>query len=254
MTVPGLAGFDLTGKVALVTGASTGIGASVAKLLAARGAAVAVNYLSSRGEAEQVVEEIAAAGGWAIAKHADVTREEEVSRLVTAVKSQLGPIDILINNAGRNIGRGRFEELGIETWDEGYRINLRSTVLVCQAVLPGMVKRGWGRVVNVTSVAARLGGANNAIYYAAAKAGMNALTVGLGHEYAKTGVLINGVAPGLIDTPFHRMGRERLERLAPTVPIGRSGAPEEVAEVIAFLASPANSYMLGEVVTVSAGR
>ncbi len=249
-----LAGLDLSDKIAVVTGASSGIGRAVALLLGSRGAAVTVNYANDSERAHQVAEQITAIGTKALAIKADVSDESDVRRLIETTEAHLGPVDILVNNAGIKTGAGAFSECEIATWDLHYRVNVRSAVLMSKAVLSGMVERGWGRIVNVSSRAARLGSAHDAIHYAASKAAMDALTLGLGLEYADTGVLVNAVAPGVIDTPMHTNVRSWFDSTVQAVPMRRAGTSEEIAEVIAFLASPANSYMLGEIVTVGGGR
>jgi 3-oxoacyl-[acyl-carrier protein] reductase len=247
---------DLTGEVALVTGASSGIGAATAILLADLGARVAVGYHGNRAGAEQVSSRIAAAGGKAIAFRADVTRADEIASLAEAVTAQLGPIDILINNAGSLMQRMRILEVKPETWDEVQDLNLKSAVLCSQAVAPSMIERKRGAIVNVSSIAGRNGGGPGASAYASAKGGLISFTKALAKELAPHGVRVNAVSPGVIDTPFHERFStpEMMRNFVTAIPLGRVGAPMECAQVIAFLASDAASYVVGETIEVNGGQ
>lgn len=247
---------DLTGKVALATGASSGIGAATAVLLAGLGARVAIGYHSNSEGAEQVRSKIAAAGGTAIAIRADVTRAGEISSLTSAVTAQFGPIDILINNAGSLMQRMRILEVKEETWDEIQDLNLKSAVLCSQAVAPSMIERKRGAIVNVSSIAGRNGGGPGAGAYASAKGGLISFTKALAKELAPHGVRVNAVSPGVIDTPFHERFStpEMMRNFAAAIPLGRVGTPMECANVIAFLASDAASYVVGETIEVNGGQ
>lgn len=250
----------LADRVALVTGASSGIGRAIALHLADLGAHVVVNYKSSGSEAEAVAEEIRRLGRRAIALQADVTQRAEVVALVARAESELGPIACLINNVGGLIERRPFVEIDDALWDGIMDLNLRSAYLCAQAVLPGMIARGGGQIVNISSIAAETGGPGGSTIYAAAKGAMNTLTIGLARELAPHGIRVNAVSPGLIDTPFHMgvagaAGSERSfrDRIA-AIPIGRMGEPEEVARVVGFLVSERAGYVTGQVISVTGGR
>ncbi|HEX4595512.1 MAG TPA: 3-oxoacyl-ACP reductase family protein [Bryobacteraceae bacterium] len=247
---------DLTGKVALVTGASSGIGAATAILLADLGARVAIGYHGNQAGAGQVSSKIAAGGGEAISIRADVTRADEIGALAAAVTTQLGPIDILINNAGSLMQRMRILEVKPETWDEIQDLNLKSAVLCSQAVTPSMIERKRGAIVNVSSIAGRNGGGPGASAYASAKGGLISFTKALAKELAPHGIRVNAVSPGVIDTPFHERFStpEMMRNFAAAIPLGRVGAPMECAQVIAFLASDAASYVVGETIEVNGGQ
>jgi 3-oxoacyl-[acyl-carrier protein] reductase len=247
---------DLTGKVALVTGASSGIGAATAILLADLGARVAIGYHGNPEGAEQVRSKIVAAGGKAIAVRADVTKADEIVSLASTVTGQLGPIDILINNAGSLMQRMRILEVKEESWDDIQDLNLKSAVLCSQAVAPSMIERKRGAIINVSSIAGRNGGGPGASAYASAKGGLISFTKALAKELAPQGVRVNAVSPGVIETPFHeRLSTpEMMRNFVTAIPLGRVGRPEECANVIAFLASDAASYVVGETIEVNGGQ
>jgi len=247
---------DLTGRVALVTGASSGIGAATAKVLADLGAKVAIGYHANEAGAGAVREAIASAGGTAVAIRADVRRPEEARALVKDAAAQLGPIDILINNAGSLIERVKIQELTEERWDEIMDLNLKSVAICSQAVMPSMIQRKRGAIVNVTSIAARHGGGPGAGPYATAKGGVITLTKALAKELAPHGIRVNAVSPGVIDTPFHEVFStpELLRTFVAAIPLGRLGTSEECATAIAFLASDAASFIVGETIEVNGGQ
>jgi 3-oxoacyl-[acyl-carrier protein] reductase len=247
---------DMTGKVALVTGASSGIGAATAMLLADLGARVAIGYHGNPEGAEQVRSKIAAGGGKSIAMRADVTQPDEIASLTGAVRDQLGPIDILVNNAGSLMQRMRILEVKEETWDEIQDLNLKSAVLCSQAVAPSMIERKRGAIVNVSSIAGRNGGGPGAGAYASAKGGLISFTKSLAKELAPYGVRVNAVSPGVIDTPFHERFStpEMMRNFVSAIPLGRVGTPMECAQVIAFLASDAAGYVVGETIEVNGGQ
>ena len=244
----------LEGKVALVTGASRGIGAGTALVLARYGADVAVNYLRSRERAEEVCERIRGLGRRAELVQADVTDAQAITRMVAEVEQTLGPIDILVNNAGHNPLRSILE-ISEEDWDWVLNLNLKSYFLCTKAVLPGMVERGEGRIINVTSISGQRGGLSCDVDYSAAKAGIMGFTRALARWAAPQGVLVNAIAPGYIKTEHlrQRTSPDRLARLRETIPLQRLGTPEEIGEVVAFLAGPGGSYIVGEVISVNGG-
>jgi 3-oxoacyl-[acyl-carrier protein] reductase len=247
---------DLTGSVALVTGASSGIGAATAATLADLGARVAIGYHRNKQGAEDTRAAIVAAGGTAIAIEADVRRAEDVRALVARVASELGPIDILVNNAGSLVGRMSVREITEERLDEILTLNLKSAVLASQAVASSMIDRRRGAIVNVVSIAGHTGGGPGAGVYAASKAALTAFTKSLAKELAPHGVRVNAVSPGVIDTPFHEVFStpEMMRSFVAAIPLGRVGTAAECATVIAFLASGAASYIVGETIEVNGGQ
>jgi 3-oxoacyl-[acyl-carrier protein] reductase len=236
---------DLTGHIALVTGASRGIGAAIAIALAEAGAAVAVNFRERADDAETVVGKIKGMGGRAIAIAADVSQAAAVARMVDQAASALGPIDILVNNAGLAIVRG-IDDLTESDFDVTIAVNLKSAFLCTQAVLPGMRAKKWGRIVNISSGAARSAGAIG-VHYNASKAGMEGLTRGYAARLVKEGITVNAVAPSLIETDMMR-GRSDL---ASRIPLGRLGHPDEVAK--AALSVLGNDYMTGQTIGLNGG-
>lgn len=247
--------FDFTGKVALVTGASSGIGGATAELLGKCGAAVAIGYHRNEEGARGVKERIEAAGGKAIVIQSDVTKVANVEKMVEEVTSELGAIDILVNNAGSLVERLRTLELNEDRWNEVFNLNNTSAFFCARAVIPAMLEKGKGVIVNVTSIAGRNGGAPGSIHYSSAKGAMITMTKGLAKEFAGQGIRVNGVSPGVIDTPFHETFStpEAMENFKNIIPIGRVGTSEEVAKVVAFLASDAASYLIGENIEVNGG-
>ena len=236
---------DLGGHIALVTGASRGIGAAVALTLARAGASVAVNYRERADDAETVVAKIAASGGRAVAVAADVSQSADVAAMVDAVTKVLGPIDILINNAGMAIVRG-VDDLTEAEFDLTISVNLKSAFLCTQAVLPSMRARQWGRIVNISSGAARGAGAIG-VHYNASKAGMEGLTRGYAARLVKQGITVNAVAPSLIETDM-MAGRTDLAR---NIPLGRMGRADEVAQAVLMVLG--NAYMTGQTVLLNGG-
>jgi 3-oxoacyl-[acyl-carrier protein] reductase len=237
--------YDLSARTALITGASRGIGAAIAVALAEAGAAVAVNYRERVDEADAVVAKIKAMGGRAIAVAADVSQSEAVTTMVDQIATALGPIDILINNAGMAIVRG-VDDLTESEFDQTIAVNLKSAFLCIQAVLPAMRARKWGRIVNISSGAARGAGAIG-VHYNASKAGMEGLTRGYAARLVKEGITVNAVAPSLIETDMMR-GRSDLAR---NIPLGRMGHPDEVAQSVLMVLG--NDYMTGQTILLNGG-
>jgi 3-oxoacyl-[acyl-carrier protein] reductase len=246
---------DLTGKVALVTGASSGMGRATAVALAECGAAVAVNYHRNEAGAEAARAQIVDAGGRATIVQADVKRAEDVRALVRRTVEELGPVDILVNNAGSLVERLKIMELTEERWDEVMDLNLKSAFLCSQAVAASMMERRTGAIVNVSSIAGRNGGALGSIHYSTAKGGLITMTKGFAKELAPYGVRVNAVSPGVIDTPFHERFStpETMKAYVGGIPAGRVGTPEEVARVVVFLASDAASYVCGQTIEINGG-
>jgi 3-oxoacyl-[acyl-carrier protein] reductase len=247
---------DLTGQVALVTGASSGIGAAAAVTLADLGARVAIGYHRNKQGAEATRDRIAAAGGQAIAVAADLRRAEHVRALVEATVSGLGHVDILVNNAGSLVARFGIREITEAHLDEVLALNLKSAVLASQAVVSSMIERRRGAIVNVVSIAGHNGGGPGAGAYASAKAALTAYSKSLAKELAPHGIRVNAVSPGVIDTPFHEefSTPDMLANFVKAIPLGRVGTAAECATVIAFLASDASSYIVGETIEVNGGQ
>ena len=268
--------FDFMGKVVLVTGASSGIGRATAEFFGECGAKVAVSYLKNQAGADAAVAAIAGANigrgmasgadastvsdsaettGRALAVQADVTKNSEIARMIKEVEDKLGAIDILVNNAGSLVERLRTAELTEERWDEVFALNVKSAFFAAQAVIPAMLEKGAGVIVNVTSIAGRNGGALGSIHYSAAKGAMTAMSKGLAKEFAGQGIRVNAVSPGVIDTPFHETFStpETMANFKNIIPMGRVGTSAEVARVIAFLASDAAAYLCGETIEINGG-
>ncbi len=237
---------DLAKRVALVTGGSRGIGQAIAVSLADAGAAVAVNYREKAAEAEAVAGAIRAKGGRAIAIQADVSKAAEVTSLMTAVERELGPVDVLVNNAGVGLVRS-VDDLTEADFDLTIAVNLKSVFLCTQAVIPGMRTRQWGRIVNISSGAAR-GAGGVGPHYNASKAGMEGMTRGYAARLVKDGITVNAVAPSLIETDMVRQG---VASSPARIPLGRFGTPEECALIVMMLVR--NAYMTGQTVALSGG-
>jgi len=242
-------------QVALITGASSGIGRATAVAMAREGARTAANYCKNQAGAEQTAESIRKAGGEALVVRADVTRAAEVQAMVEAVRKEWGRIDILVNNAGDLIARRSLTDMTEEYWDQIMALNLKSVFLCVRAVWQEMAERKTGCIINVTSIAGRNGGGPGAAAYAAAKGGLLTYTKGLAKELAPHRVRVNGIAPGVIATPYHERYSpgEVFQRFIASIPLGRAGTSEEIADVIVFLASPAARYITGETVEVNGG-
>jgi len=242
-------------QVALVTGASSGIGRATAEAMAKEGARVGVNYCKNQAGAEQTVETIRRAEGKALVIRADVTRNSEVLEMVEAVRRKWGPIDILVNNAGDLIARRTLADMSEEYWDQIMALNLKSVFLCVRAVWQEMAERKTGCIINVTSIAGRNGGGPGAAAYSAAKGGLLTYTKSLAKELAPHGIRVNGIAPGVIATPYHERYSpgEVFRRFVASIPLGRAGTAEEVADAIVFLASRAARYITGETLEVNGG-
>jgi 3-oxoacyl-[acyl-carrier protein] reductase len=237
---------DLTGRLALVTGGNRGIGRAVALALAGAGADVAIGYHARTADAEETTRAIAALGRKAVAIQADVARADDIRRMIDTTKRELGDIDILINNAGI-IRPQPLDAITEQDWHELIAANLTSVFLATQAVLPAMRARGWGRIINLSSVAAQLGGVVGP-HYAASKAGLHGLTHSYAALLAKEGITVNTIAPALIKT---EMVTSNPRARADLLPVGRFGEVEEVADVALMLVR--NGYITGQTINVNGG-
>jgi 3-oxoacyl-[acyl-carrier protein] reductase len=237
---------DLKGRIALVTGGSRGIGRAIALGLAAAGADVVVNFLTHAAEAHAAESEIRQLGRRGVSIQADVSVASEVERLCTETRKSMGTIDVLVNNAG--IARQQpLEQITERDWDELIDVNLKSCFLVTQAFLPAMRARKWGRIINVSSVAAQIGGVVGP-HYAASKAGMLGLTYYYARYLATDGITVNAIAPALIETD---MTRSNVKASASNIPIGRFGTVEEVSDIALLLAT--NGYITGQTINANGG-
>jgi 3-oxoacyl-[acyl-carrier protein] reductase len=237
---------SLNNRVALVTGGSRGIGRAIAVSLAEAGASIAVNYRDKAAEARNVAETIRGAGGRAMAIGADVSQAAEVAAMMAAVERELGPVDVLINNAGIGLVR-TVDDLTEDDFDRTIAVNLKSVFLCTQAVAPGMRARKWGRIVNISSGAAR-GAGGVGPHYNASKAGMEGMTRGYAARLVKDGITVNAVAPSLIETDMVRSG---VAASPARIPLGRFGTPEECAQAVLMVIG--NAYMTGQTVALSGG-
>ena len=242
-------------KILLITGAGRGIGAATARLAAARGYDVAVNYLRDEKAANDVVSAVKAAGQRAVAIQGDVAIEADVARTFATIDKELGRLTHLVYNAGSTGGNSRLEAADTAMIRSVIELNVLGALMCAKAAIPRMsAKHGGpgGAIVMLSSVAATLGSAGEYVWYAASKGAVDSMTIGLSRELAADKIRVNAVAPGIIATDIHPPGR--LERLAPLTPIGRAGTPDEIAESVLFLLSDASSYTTGTVLRVSGGR
>ena len=246
-------------NVMLVTGGSRGIGAATALQAAEAGYDVAVNYTSNEAAAQAVVAECRVRGATAIAVRADVSNEDEVVAMFDAVEADLGPVGVLVNNAGILHQQMRFDEMDVDRWREVVDVNVIGAFLCAREAVRRMSTRhggAGGAIVNVSSAASYIGSPDEYVDYAATKAAIDTMTIGLGKEVATEGVRVNAVRPGVIDTEIHASGGEpdRIERVAQGVPMRRGGDPDEVAATILWLASEAASYVTATLVNCAGGR
>jgi NAD(P)-dependent dehydrogenase (short-subunit alcohol dehydrogenase family) len=243
----------------IVTGASRGIGDAIAKLAAARGFSVAINFATSTIEAALVAKEIISAGGRARSIQADVSREADIVRLFETAEQELGPIKALVNNAAITGGFSRVDSVSAATLAQVFALNIAGAILCAREAVRRMSTRHGGTggaIVNISSRAAQIGSAGEWVHYAASKGAIDSFTIGLAREVATEGIRVNAVAPGLIETGLHAASGapDRLERLTSTIPMHRPGTPSEVAEAVVWLLSPAASYTTGAILRVGGGR
>jgi 3-oxoacyl-[acyl-carrier protein] reductase len=248
---------DFDGKVVLVTGAGSGIGAAVAEGFGRRGAHVVVHYGHNREGAEKVAGTIQEAGGQASVVSADLAQPAAAARLVDAVASRHGRLDVLVNNAGDLLGRMPVSEMTDEQFTRIMDLNMTSVFAACRQAVPVMEQQGVGAIVNLTSVAARTGGAGGSVAYATAKGAVSTFTRGLAKEVARTGIRVNAIAPGIIVTPFHERhtSDEQMAAMVSGIPMGRPGTPDECVGTVLFLADSAMSgYVTGQVIEINGGQ
>jgi 3-oxoacyl-[acyl-carrier protein] reductase len=245
---------ESTSRIALVTGAEVGIGRATALALARDGADIALHYFTNEAGATDAAREIEALGRRAAIFQGDLTKQADVTRVVGGAATRFGRIDVLVNNAGGLLGRHALVDMPEAFFHDVINVNVLTTFLCCQAVAPGMIARRQGAIVNLTSLAAHNGGGPGASVYAAAKAAVLTLTKAYAKELAPHGIRVNAVSPGLIGgTPFHNTftSAEAFAAAVKTIPLGRAGEPDDVAKVIAFLASDAAAFVAGETIEIN---
>jgi 3-oxoacyl-[acyl-carrier protein] reductase len=246
----------LDGKVALVTGGATGIGAAIVERLARDGARVACAYHNSSDKANALAQRLAQTGAQVFPVQVDVSDGAQVKAAVEAITAHFGaPITILVNNAGDIIASASTEEMPEELWDKALATNLKGAWLCAKHCIPGLKAARGGRIINISSISAHSGGGPGAAHYAASKGGMEALNRALAKELAPFNITVNAVAPGVIYTPIHERFNtpESLEKLRQTIPLQRIGQPADIAGVVAFLASDDAAYITGEIIAVNGG-
>ncbi len=244
----------LRGKRVLITGSSGGIGASLARLFASHGASVGLHFHRNKRTALALHGEIAGAGGQAVCLPADFLDPSDCRRLVQAFLRRFGRIDVLINNAGGPVGPTHFLRLKESFWDQTFALNVKAPFFLARQAFRTMKENGGGKIINISSVSAKYGGSPQSLHYAAAKAALEAVTVGLARAGASHNILVNTIRAGVVDTPLHRkMGRDSLKDRIRLIPLKRIGQPIDIARMALFLASEAGDYITGEVFSVSGG-
>jgi 3-oxoacyl-[acyl-carrier protein] reductase len=242
---------DLNEKVAVITGGSRGIGKAIAISLSKKGGKIAVNYSSGADAADKVISEIEGMGGKAMKVKADVSKPSEVRAMFQTVLERFGRVDVLVNNAG-TVGKPQLLEISEAEWDRVLAVNLKGMFNCCQAVIPIFLKQSGGKIINMSSVAGKMGGASG-VHYGASKAGVIGLTMALSTEFAKKNIYVNAIAPGPVKTEmFQGLPASLQERFAETTHVGRVCEPSEIAHAVVFLLE--NDFMAGETLNMSAGR
>ncbi|MBO0777597.1 MAG: glucose 1-dehydrogenase [Ktedonobacteraceae bacterium] len=248
--------FTFKGQVVLVTGGASGIGRAIAEAFGRSGAHIVLTYFSSEETAQETVSTIETAGGKALALYADLTKEDEVERVVAKTIERFGGIDVLVANSGGLLQRSKIVDCTRDLWDQAIAVNLTSTFMCCRAVLPYMERLGRGCIITISSLAAHDGGGAGAAHYAAAKGGVLTFTRSLAKEVGPLGIRVNGIAPGLIATRFHDQfsTAEGRQTTVDRTPLHREGVPQDVAGAALFLASSAASFIAGETIEVNGGQ
>jgi len=243
---------DLKNKTALVTGGASGIGAAISSALAENGAKVIVSYLSSERNAKALMGNLQ---NIRQVVKADVSVPGEIETMISEIKEETGDINILVNNVGTQFALSSVEDMTVELWKKVFDINLTSAMLCSKLVIPGMKRKGWGRIINISSISARSGGGPGGTHYASSKGALSAFTKGLAKELGPAGITVNAVAPGVILTELHEKfsTQENLENLRKMTPLARLGMPEDIAGAILFLASDSAAYITGETIAINGG-
>lgn len=248
--------FSFDGKVALVTGSTTGIGNAIARQFLSHGGKAVIHGYKKTDDDEAMITELRKEGHDVLLVEGDVTVKSDVDHMMRQIEEHFGHIDILVNNVGAFVKKARFEDIEEDDWERIIAVNLKSVFLVTQAALPLIKKQGEGRIINITSNVERTGGTPEGAAYAAAKGGVSSLTRSLAKQMVSHNILVNAVSPGLIDTPFHNSAAplDSYEHIFSNIPLKRSGTADEIAGAVLYLASPYSSYVVGETIEVSGGR
>lgn len=245
---------DIKGKKVLITGGSGGIGSAMVELFAGFGAIVGIHYHRDKDKAERALATVTAAGGRGAIFEADLLIEDERAELIGQFTAAYGGLDVLINNAGGPIGNDQWSQIDIDSWRKTFSLNTEAPFYLSAAAWPAL-KAGGGRIINISSIAAKYGGSDSTIHYAAAKAALETITVALAKRGAADGILVNSIRPGAIDTDFHKIfKRATFEARTELIPLGRLGRPEEVAQMALYLASKSADFITGQVFSVTGGE
>ena len=247
----------LTNKVAVITGGSSGIGQAMALAMAAEGADIAINYLSNDAGAQETADRVEAMGRRILVVKSDVSKKALVDAFAAQVLEKYGHVDILVNNAGSTIRRSTFMDLDEDLWDRCMELNLKGAYLCSQAFIPSLTEKRGSCIINMSSVASRVGSPGETVHYAVAKSGINTLTVALSKEFGGKGLRVNAIAPGTVETPLLTKTNTPAswyeDRMKKTI-LGRFGKPEEIAELAVYLASDWGSFITGQVIDINGGR